>query len=236
MPPHADDSSDDEFEFSGPSTQSSAPAATAPRAAAPASNLPINRTATHLSLPRKEMNQPYDEAVELSASSVESVVSAEQGSPLHGKGGKADKPIARSDGGAVLDADSEEDDEDEEDSDQAANARPTATVPNVTAASRPSPKASPKTTAASALTARKPAAKAAPSESSEDEEEEESDEEQGAAVRHQQHQQRRALASQPYLSAGLLTLIVLRCACLLTNSPPLARVPPSCTMRPTSLT
>ena len=187
MPSHVDDSSEDEFEFSGPSAQSSTAAPAATRTAAPSSNLPINRTATHLSLPRKEINQPYDEAVELSASSVESVVSADNGSPLHGKATKADVAAKRGEAGKVVDADdSDEEDDEEEDDDRTASARPSVVAASTTAASRPSPKASPKPVTASSLPATKQAAKPANSES-EGEEEDESDDEQGAAVREVQH-------------------------------------------------
>ena len=185
MPAHVDDSSDDEFEFSGPSAQPSA-AATGARPAASASNPPIARTGTHLSLPRKEMNQPFDEAVELSASSVESAVSADNGSPLHAKGSRTSAANVRgAEAGKVLDADeSDEDDEEEadEEDEHVANARPSATSISAAAAARSSPKASPKAAAASlALALGKPAAKVSESEG-EDEEEEESDDEQGAAV------------------------------------------------------
>ena len=179
--------SDDEFDYDAPP-----PAATKSSPLGQSSSLPRNNPlkSSHLGLPRKVLDQPYDEAVDISASSADSVMSADP-SPINGRVVK--EPTASA-GGKVLSMDSDEEEEgDEEDDDDdvrgAAMSRPPAKAPvvTVTAPLKTSPLASPKTGATLVPPPNKRPLSESEADEDDEEEDEESDEERGAAVRPYPH-------------------------------------------------
>ena len=157
--PPVEDDSDEEFEYDAPAA-AAPPAASSTRSSA-SSSIPRENPlrSSHLTLPRKVLDQPYDEAVDVSASSADSVMSANT-PPPHGRVVK--EPIAA---GKVLSMDSEESDEEDDASDDDSSHAPPKAAVTVTA---PPPRQSPKASASPA-SSKKPA--------SEDEDDEEDDEE-----------------------------------------------------------
>ena len=140
MPPKpAADDSDDEFELSAPAVQSSAASAAA--ASSSSTRPTLNKQqSSHLTLPRRVLDRPYDEAVEVSASSADSVMSADIASPVHGRVVKGDAAAGKV--LAMEDSEEEEEEEEEDEADEPALTRPPAAT--AAASSSAPPKASPK--------------------------------------------------------------------------------------------